>query len=109
MVGDHFFAPRSKGPDDFLVHDNILRRQMKCFGPFPEQFVDIVPDIYKEYYLGLEETIGFYPNRWPGPLASFLSPEEEEFVRLLLTPDPRDRPSAIEALNHPWLTDIDTD
>lgn len=108
MVGDHFFAPKSKGPGDDIVHDNILRRQMKCFGPFPGQFIDLVPDVYKEYYLDLEESIGFYPNRWPGPLASFLSPEEEEFVRLLLKPDPRDRPSAIEAIHHPWLKEIDS-
>lgn len=106
MVGDHFFAPRSSGPDDNLVQDNILRRQMKCFGPFPDHFIDVVPELYKEYYLDLEESIGFYPNYWPGPLASFLSPEEEEFVRLLLKPDPRDRPSAIEAIHHPWLREV---
>lgn len=106
-MGDHFFAPRSTGLEDELVHDFILRRQMSCFGPFPDRFIDIVPDIYKEYYLELEGETRYYPDRWPGPLTSFLSPEEEEFIRLLLMADPRDRPSAIEAVHHPWLRDVE--
>lgn len=106
MIGDHFFAPKIGGPDHDLVHDKILRRQMRCFGPFPEHFIDIVPHSHKDYYRGLQASSETYPNRWPDPLTSFLDLEDEQFVRLLLKPDPRDRPTAEEALLHPWLKDV---
>lgn len=40
-------------------------------------------------------------HRIPGADAGFL-----DFVTFLLTPDPRHRPSAADALQHPWLQQV---
>lgn len=105
FVGDYFFAPKLLKQDDEMVDRKILQRQMQCFGPFPDQFVDLVPTEYQEHFRELQTSTEFYPNRWPDALASVLDPEDEDFIRMLLKPDPRDRPTAAEALEHPWLKD----
>lgn len=78
---------------------------MRCLGPFPEHFIDIVPDSHKDYFRQVQASSESYPNRWPDALASVVDPEDEDFIRMLLKPDPRDRPTAHEALDHPWLRD----
>jgi serine/threonine protein kinase len=45
----------------------------------------------------------FFASEWPEIFS--LSPLARDFVRFLLTADPEDRPSAEQALQHPWLRD----
>ena len=42
----------------------------------------------------------FHENSW-----SHISPDARDFIRCLLCPDPLQRPTADEALSHPWLND----
>ncbi|KIV97786.1 hypothetical protein PV10_01494 [Exophiala mesophila] len=104
LVGDHLFAPKPHSRDDKMVNRKVLQCQMQCFGPFPDQFVDILPAESQAELQELYNSREFYPNRWPDALASVLDPEDEDFIRMLLKPDPRDRPAAAEALQHTWLT-----
>ena len=43
----------------------------------------------------------FHENSW-----SHISPDARDFIRCLLCPDPLQRPTADEALSHPWLNDV---
>ena len=42
----------------------------------------------------------FHENSW-----NHVSPDARDFIRCLLCPDPLQRPTCEEALNHPWLND----
>ena len=35
-----------------------------------------------------------------------LTPDDKDFILYLMRPDPRDRPSAIDALMQPWLKSV---
>jgi len=38
--------------------------------------------------------------------AGTIHPDDQDFILYLMKPDPRDRPSATEALTHPWLKGV---
>lgn len=38
-----------------------------------------------------------------------ISPAAKDFIKLMLTPDPKRRPSASEALKHKWVADVQSD
>ena len=38
-----------------------------------------------------------------------ISPTAKEFIKAMLTPDPKRRPSAAEALKHPWVANVQSD
>lgn len=46
------------------------------------------------------------PNIEDTHLFSMLIPDDKDFICYLMQPDPRDRPSATEALMHPWYKGV---
>ncbi|XP_037625804.1 obscurin isoform X2 [Sebastes umbrosus] len=42
---------------------------------------------------------------WDAPDVTYRSPEAQDFLQMLLQPDPEKRPSAFECLSHEWLQD----
>ncbi|CAK6958063.1 LOW QUALITY PROTEIN: obscurin [Scomber scombrus] len=42
---------------------------------------------------------------WEAPDVMYRSPEAQDFLRMLLQPDPEKRPSAFECLSHQWIQD----
>ncbi|TPX74262.1 hypothetical protein CcCBS67573_g04464 [Chytriomyces confervae] len=60
-------------------------------------------------YLGLSAAIHTRDKVMPKlqfPVNSHISKEASEFMQLLLSDNPDDRPSASQALQHPWLTGV---
>jgi len=100
---------------------SMLCRIEGILGPYPEYMVETGPEAPKYFNMSgiiyeRDEEDGLisliYPKktslraRLHLPPAGVASEDEEnflDFVNLMLQVDPRKRPSAAEALNHPWL------
>eukprot|EP00193_Tetraselmis_chui_P005819 CAMPEP_0177768638 /NCGR_PEP_ID=MMETSP0491_2-20121128/9833_1 /TAXON_ID=63592 /ORGANISM="Tetraselmis chuii, Strain PLY429" /LENGTH=523 /DNA_ID=CAMNT_0019285469 /DNA_START=235 /DNA_END=1806 /DNA_ORIENTATION=+ len=52
----------------------------------------------------MEDICGTDPIPFPSNMWERWSPEAVEFIQFLLQRDPSKRPSAVEAMNHPWIT-----
>lgn len=102
----HLFVPHGLESGDELFRLAVLILQIKYFGPCPETFFQLLDDdgaAVLRFVLGQcgEETQSFAKTD-PGTINS----EDKEFILYLMKPDPRDRPSATDALMHPWLNGV---
>ena len=66
--------------------------------PFDDRRNSYQPAITAVWRSILTEDLNLQRSYWDG-----ISPEAKDFVQLLLNKDPKQRPSALEALAHPWL------
>ena len=66
--------------------------------PFNDSSNPYNPSLTKVWKSILMDNLNMTGARWEG-----ISEEAKDFVKLLLNKDPHKRPSAQEALNHPWL------
>ena len=98
--------PHGLEPGDELFALAVLVLQNKYFGPFPEKFFQLPDDEGAA-------VLRYVVNQCGGETLSFakidprtINSEDKEFILYLMKPDPRDRPSAIDALMHPWLNGV---
>ena len=106
LFGRHIFAPQGIEPKDENFALAVFIVQVRFFGPFPEKIFELLDD---EAAAMLRYVID--QCREEKQLFSTLGPEnidpvDKEFICYLMKPDPRDRPSAKEALMHPWLKEV---
>lgn len=66
--------------------------------PYNDKSNPYNPSLSKVWKSILMDDLNMSESRWQG-----ISQDARDFVQLLLTKDPKKRPSAREALNHPWL------
>lgn len=66
--------------------------------PYNDKSNPYTPSLSKVWKSILMDDLNMSESRWQG-----ISHEARDFVQMLLTKDPKKRPSAREALNHPWL------
>lgn len=66
--------------------------------PYNDKSNPYNPSLSKVWKSILMDDLNMSESRWEG-----ISEEARDFVRMLLNKDPKKRPSAREALNHPWL------
>ncbi|KAF1912435.1 hypothetical protein BDU57DRAFT_590239 [Ampelomyces quisqualis] len=86
-------------------HIFVLAKQASLFGPFPLSYVDIA----NEERQGILAIINNYMNKnglWK-PFATAEDPEltleDRTFICKIMRMDPRDKPTAKELLEDPWL------
>ena len=50
-------------------------------------------------------------NQWSfsGDIWDHVTPAAKDFIKTMLTPDPKLRPTATQAMNHPWVKDVQPD
>ena len=98
-------------PDEIQPEDEhfalaVLMLQNKYFGPFPAKFFQLLDDEGRAVLSYVQEQCGDDTDSFvrfdPGTMDS----DDKDFILYLMKPDPRDRPSAIDALMHPWLNDV---
>ncbi|KAI9845009.1 MAG: hypothetical protein M1837_005153 [Sclerophora amabilis] len=106
LLRRHIFVPRDVEPGDERFPFLVLMLQTKYFGPFPEKFFQLLDDEGAA-------VLRYVLNECDGETEIFskagpekISREDKDFICYLMRPDPRDRPSSIEALRHPWLEDV---
>ncbi|KAL9123864.1 MAG: hypothetical protein Q9217_006747, partial [Psora testacea] len=106
LLRRHLFVPHGLEPGDEHFALAVLVLQNRYFGPFPKKFFQLLNDEgaavlrYAVNQCG-EKTLSFTKIN-PRTINS----EDKEFILYLMKPDPRDRPSATDALMHPWLNGI---
>lgn len=66
--------------------------------PFDDRSNPINPSLSKVWKAILTDELDFGRSHWAG-----ISDEAKDFVKMLLNKDPKARPTAREALKHPWL------
>lgn len=66
--------------------------------PYNDKSNPYNPSLSKVWKSILMDDLNMSESRWQG-----ISEEARDFVRMLLNKDPKKRPSARDALNHPWL------
>ena len=66
--------------------------------PFNDRSNTINPSLTKVWKSILSDEVNFSKSHWDG-----ISEEAKDFVKMLLNREPSKRPSAKEALKHPWL------
>lgn len=101
--GFHIFKPDVPvGHDEYDV--KILMKHHRCFGPFPESYEEIADQ------QRLATLVWIMQNSPSETLKPFhltttreISQEDKEFVLKLMKLDPRDRPTAQQALDDTWF------
>ena len=100
----HIFKPSNIDPTDSVYPIEVLRRQDKCFGPFPLSYTSLADADRLDTLTIITESI---EKRTPFKMASSqeIAKEDREFISKLMQLDPRDRPSAKVLLQDAWLTE----
>lgn len=110
IFGDHWhiFSPYEMDVTDPLYPWEVMRRMDKYFGPFPLSYRTLVDEDTLETLTMIMNSV---EKRLPFKMASSkdISREDRAFILRLMQLDPRDRPSAKELLQDPWLTDPPAD
>ncbi|GIL43935.1 hypothetical protein Vafri_1520 [Volvox africanus] len=99
----HFMAPEQLSgrtePASDIWSAGIMAYQLLCgFVPFDDHKNPRAPSLSLVWRAILTEEPKFTNRAWEG-----VSEEAKDFVRLLLNKDPAKRPTAKQALAHPWL------
>ena len=82
----------------------VLILQAKYFGPFPDKFFQLLDSEGKAVLQYVAEQCGEERQVFAKAGPDKIDPEDKNFICYLMRPDPRDRPSAKEALMHPWFS-----
>jgi casein kinase II subunit alpha len=111
-LGWHIFKPDPKDaePDDDAYPNHILVKQIAYFGPFPRSYFDILPEDDERWeYIGDATQYIIDNQKWkPFAMAEDkeLAEEDRTIICKNMKLDPRDRPTAKELLQDPWLKDV---
>jgi casein kinase II subunit alpha len=104
LLRRHIFVPNGLEPDDEHFALAVLMLQNKYFGPFPGNFFQLLDDegaaVLRYVLKECGEQTDLFSKAAP------LDVEDKDFICYLMKPDPRDRPSASEALSHEWLKEV---
>ncbi|KAF8864050.1 kinase-like protein [Acephala macrosclerotiorum] len=110
-LGWHIFKPDPKdaGPDDEAYPNHVLVKQTAFFGPFPLSYFDFLPKEDERWeFIGDATQYIIDHQKWK-PFAKAedeeLAEEDRTFICKIMKLDPRDRPTAQELLQDPWLGD----
>jgi len=111
-LGWHIFKPDPKDaePDDESYPNHVLVKQIAYFGPFPLSYFDILPEEDERWeFIGDATQYIIDHQKWK-PFAQAedkeLAEEDRTFICKIMKLDPRDRPTAKELLQDPWLGDV---
>lgn len=112
-LGWHIFKPDPKDadPDDETYPNHVLIKQISYFGPVPLTYFDFLPkDDERWEFIGDATQYIIIDNKKWKPFAMAedkeLSEEDRTFLCKIIKLDPRDRPTAKELLQDPWLKDV---
>lgn len=111
-LGWHVFKPDPKDAelDDDAYPNHVLVKQIAYFGPFPLSYFDILPEDDERWeYIGDATQYIIDNQKWkPFAMAEDkeLAEEDRTFICKIMKLDPRDRPTAKELLQDPWLKDV---
>ena len=104
LLRRHIFVPNGLEPSDERFALAVLMLQNKYFGPFPEKFFQLLDDegvaVLRYVLKECGEQTDLFSKEAP------IDAEDKDFICYLMKPDPRDRPSASEALSHEWLKEV---
>ena len=104
LLRRHIFVPNGLEPSDEGFALAVLMLQNKYFGPFPEKIFQLLDDEGVAVLRYVLEECGEQTDLFSK--AAPIDAEDKDFIRYLMKPDPRDRPSASEALSHEWLKGV---
>ena len=93
-------------PDDENFALAVLILQAKYFGPFPPKFFQLLDHEGAAVLRFVADQCGEETQVFESAGSDKIDPDDKEFIGYLMKPDPRDRPSAKEALMHPWLKNV---
>ncbi|KAL8738384.1 MAG: hypothetical protein Q9181_000806 [Wetmoreana brouardii] len=102
----HIFAPNILKPEDEEFPLAVVALQHKFFGPYPEKFLKLLDQEATMLFNFIIDRYGNETQDFLEMHPSWIDQDAKDFISYLMKPDPRDRPSAIEALTHPWLKDV---
>ena len=71
--------------------------------PFNDQQNPYKPSVYKIWNSVLNDTIDFQKQHWKS-----ISDSGKDFIAKLLVKNPENRPTILEAMTHPWITNDDS-
>ena len=102
------FSPLGVSQQDEIYLVMVLTLQCAYFGPFPDKYVEISDAITMEHLHGIEGLVARRGGRikYRNTLAGHFCKETMDFLDRLMKLDPRDRPSAQDLLQDPWLSDV---
>jgi serine/threonine protein kinase len=106
LLQRHIFVPDGLDPEDERFALAVLVLQNKYFGPFPETFFELLDDEGAAVLRYVQDQCGEETQVFPKAESGKIDPDDKDFICYLMKPDPRDRPTAIEALRHPWLEGV---
>ena len=100
----HIFKPSNIDPTDPAYPIEVLRRQDKCFGPFPLSYTTLADDDRLDTLTIITESV---EKRTPFERAASkeIAESDREFICKLMQLDPRDRPSANVLLQDAWFAE----
>ncbi len=98
-----FMAPEALRSEVFPASDvwaaGVMAHQLLTGRfPFDDRSNPISPSLSKVWKSILTDEVDFKRSHWSG-----ISDDAKDFVKMLLNKDPSKRPTAKEALKHPWL------
>ncbi|CZS99067.1 uncharacterized protein RCO7_00432 [Rhynchosporium graminicola] len=109
--GTYIFKPDPKDAelDDELYPNHVLAKQIAFFGPIPLSYFAFLPEDDERWeFIGDTTQYIIDYKKWK-PFAQAedkeLAEEDRTFICKIMKLDPRDRPTAKELLNDPWLRD----
>ena len=98
--------PPDLEPEDENFALAILILHAKYFGPFPDMFFELLDDEGVAILHFVADQCGEETQVYAKAGSGKIDPDDKDFICYLMKPDPRDRPSAKEALTHPWLKNV---
>jgi len=99
-------VPDGLEPEDEHFALAVLILQNKYFGPFPAKFSQLLDVEGRAVLSYVQNQCGDETESFAKADPGTIDPDDKDFILYLMRPDPRDRPSAIDALMHPWLTGV---
>ncbi|KAL5328463.1 hypothetical protein ACEPPN_001962 [Leptodophora sp. 'Broadleaf-Isolate-01'] len=110
--GWHIFKPDPKDaePDDEVYPNHVLVKQIAYFGPLPLSYFDFLPKEDERWeFIGDATQYIIDHQKWK-PFAQAedkeLAEEDRTFICRVMRLDPRNRPTAEELLQDPWLEGV---
>ncbi|KAL9124342.1 MAG: hypothetical protein Q9217_006318 [Psora testacea] len=105
ITGNYIFLPQNAPPTgDPRLSMGVLQMQNDYYGPIgSEAFKDLIDDSVRPLLLQFEE------NYRPFSLAAAsrnITQKDIDFFDYIMKVDPRQRPTAREALRHPWFNEV---
>ena len=102
------FDPPGTDQDQKTYRTLMIMLQTAFFGPFPSSFLEISNKVSKELLDTFEKGIANSGGRAKITSGVLMSMPKDalQFLNRMMKLDPRQRPSAQELLEDPWLADV---